>query len=99
MVATSRASLRVDRLRALNVPVKVTVRTDEQGLPTVVAEDGAVGEDDGRAIEEILEIWRVDDEWWRQPIARRYVDVVLVGGGHVILFEDLITHEWFMQRP
>jgi hypothetical protein len=41
----------------------------------------------------------MDDEWWRQPIVRRYVEVVLEGGGRVVLFEDLITGEWFVQMP
>jgi hypothetical protein len=60
--------------------------------------------DDGRLppcrrIEEIIETWRIDDEWWRTPVSRRYVDVVLEGGGHVVLFEDLTTGQWFMQMP
>jgi hypothetical protein len=53
----------------------------------------------GRKVEEVVETWIVQDEWWRCPIHRRYVEVVLEGGGHVVLFEDLTTGEWFMQRP
>ncbi|MBI3082376.1 MAG: hypothetical protein HYY94_05630 [Gemmatimonadetes bacterium] len=57
-------------------------------------------DDDKRwAVEAVGEIWRVDDEWWRQPISRRYFDVVLEGGGHVVLFEDLTTTQWWMQQP
>lgn len=52
-----------------------------------------------RRIEKVIETWRIDDEWWRIPISRRYVDVVLQGGGHVVLFEDLITRQWFVQMP
>jgi len=52
-----------------------------------------------RPINEVLESWRIDDEWWREPISRRYYDVVLEGGGHVVLFEDLITEKWFVQQP
>ncbi len=55
--------------------------------------------DGKRHIEEIIETWRIDDEWWRTPISRRYVDVVLEGGGHVVLFEDLTTGQWFVQMP
>jgi hypothetical protein len=55
--------------------------------------------DDGRRVEEILELWRIDDEWWRTPLSRRYVDVLLEGGGHVVLFEDLTNGQWFMQMP
>ncbi|NIM51836.1 MAG: hypothetical protein GTN62_12790 [Gemmatimonadales bacterium] len=52
-----------------------------------------------RRVEEIIETWRIDDEWWREPITRRYVEVVLEGGGHVVLFEDLVTGQWFVQMP
>jgi hypothetical protein len=52
-----------------------------------------------RRVDEVLEFWRIDDEWWRTPIVRRYVEVVLQGGGHVVLFEDLTTGQWFLQQP
>ncbi len=52
-----------------------------------------------RKVEEIIEVWRIDDEWWRAPISRRYVEVILEGGGHVVLFEDLATGSWFLQMP
>jgi hypothetical protein len=52
-----------------------------------------------RAVESIIETWHVDDEWWRDPIARRYVEVILEGGKHMILYEDLTANRWFMQMP
>ena len=96
MVAHSRAPIRVDRLRALNEPVKVLVVVDDEGLPVEVVE---MTERRGKRVEAIIETWRIDDEWWRHPISRHYVNVVLENGGHVVLFEDLTTGEWFMQRP
>ena len=96
MVAHSRAPIRVDRLRALNEPVKVLVVVDDEGLPVEVVE---MTERRGKRVEAIIETWRIDDEWWRHPISRHYVNVVLEDGGHVVLFEDLTTGEWFMQRP
>ncbi len=94
MVTHTRAPLRADRLRALNVPRPVAVELDAQGFPF------AVDEGDGkRTIEEILEAWRIDDEWWREPIIRQYVEVVLEGGGHVVLFEDLHAKQWYIQKP
>ena len=51
------------------------------------------------AVEAVLETWRLDDEWWRMPIARRYVEAVLDGGRHVVLYCDLGTGEWWMQTP
>lgn len=53
----------------------------------------------GKAVETIIEIWHVDDEWWREPISRRCVELILEGGKHVVLYEDLTTKDWFMQRP
>ena len=53
--------------------------------------------DGTRAVREVGEVWRVDDEWWRVAIARRYVEVLLEGGKHVMLFEDLLSHDWFIQ--
>jgi hypothetical protein len=50
-----------------------------------------------REVESVGEIWRVDDEWWRQPINRRYIEVVMKGGKHVVLYQDLNSEEWFEQ--
>ena len=60
------------------------------GLPVMV---------ERRAVESVGGIWRIDDEWWRAPIHRRYVEAILEGGKHVVLFEDLMTGEWWMQKP
>ncbi|MBE0595413.1 MAG: hypothetical protein IH616_23740 [Gemmatimonadales bacterium] len=66
------------------------VAVDDRGRPVTV---------DDTAIEEVLDIWRIDDEWWREPITRRYVEVVLEGGAHLVLFEDLRQSAWFAQMP
>ncbi len=106
MVAPPRTPLRVDRLRALNAPRRIDVEVDGRGAPrTIVLKPRGDGggwrtmeEDEKRwTVESVGEIWRVDDEWWRQPISRRYVEVMLEAGGHTMLFEDLLTHEWFIQ--
>jgi len=60
---------------------------------------GAAAGGKGRVVEEIVEEWVVEDEWWRAPIHRRYVEVALEGGAHVVLFEDLTTGDWFIQKP
>ncbi|HEX9487391.1 MAG TPA: hypothetical protein VF976_10020 [Gemmatimonadales bacterium] len=71
------------------------VDLDDRGVPVVVAR----GTGDVKRVESIGETWRIDDEWWRLPIVRRYVEVILEGGGRVVLFEDLATGEWWMQKP
>jgi hypothetical protein len=52
-----------------------------------------------KAVETIIETWYVDDEWWRERIARRYVEVILEGGKHVVLYEDLTGSGWYLQMP
>jgi len=50
-------------------------------------------------IEAVRETWRIDDEWWREPVRRKYFEVLVEGGGRVVLFVDLVTLEWFVQKP
>src|SRR5436190_18142491 len=84
-----------DRLRAINVQQQVKVDLDDCGVPVVVTRETG----DGKRVESIGEAWRIDDEWGRLPIVRRYVEVILEGGGRVVLFEDMSTGEWWMQKP
>ncbi len=95
MVTPARAPLRTDRLRAVNEPHAVAVELNESGQMTV---GRLAGRTVGR-VEAILESWRIDDEWWRQPISRAYMEVLLEGGKRVVLFQDLITGRWFLQQP
>jgi len=82
--------MKTDRLRTINTPRRVEVELGAAELPVMV---------ERRAVESVGEIWRIDDEWWRAPIHRRYVEAILEGGKHVVLFEDLMTGEWWMQKP
>jgi hypothetical protein len=100
MVAPARAPLRTDRLRTLNEPQMVAVELDAAGVPKAVKKQlrrSGGQEATATVVETTLETWRIDDEWWRQLISRRYFAVILEGGSRVVLFEDLVTHEWFMQ--
>jgi hypothetical protein len=73
----------------------VAVELNGHGLPSVVT----IGDDQrGYHVESIGEVWRVDDEWWRRSITRRCVEVILEGGKHMLLFEDLASGEWFVQN-
>ena len=112
MVTHPRAPLRADRLRALNLPRPVSVEVNTQGRPTAISENGERATDNApsdvghgtsdakhRPIERILEEWHIDDEWWRAPIHRRCFEVVLLGGAHVVVFQDLTTDTWHLQMP
>ena len=103
MVAPPRAPLRADRLRAVNEPRLVAVELNADGLPKAIrrSRDNGGGqggqETEAAVVDAVLESWRIEDEWWRHLISRRYFEVLLERGGRVVLFEDLGTGEWFVQ--
>ena len=68
------------RLRRLDAPRDIRVKTDEAGRPIRVARARRV-----LGIDQIVESWRIDDEWWRAPISRRYFVTVLEDGAHLTL--------------
>lgn len=47
---------------------------------------------------QIREIWRIDDEWWREPVSRLYFEVVLENGKRSVLYRDLARGGWHRQR-
>jgi hypothetical protein len=49
-------------------------------------------------VKEILNIWRVDDEWWRKPISRMYYAVESANGSRLTVFHDLIADKWYRQN-
>jgi hypothetical protein len=70
----------------------------ETNAAVVGGRGGQGGQETNAAVvEAVLESWRIDDEWWRQLISRRYFEVILEGGGRVVLFEDRVSGEWFVQ--
>src|SRR5438093_3833668 len=87
---------RTERLRTLNAPHRVEVELDTSGQPIGMRDAGCGMR---RSVEAVGEVWRIDDEWWRQPISRRCVEVGFEGGGRAVLFEELITGGWWMQKP
>ena len=59
----------------------------------------AVGLRTGQAhVAAILDVWLVEDDWWRAPVARRYVRLALDDGRLLTLFEDLTDGSWYLQR-
>jgi len=79
------------RLRRLDAPRDIRVKPDDDGRPLRVARARRV-----LAVDQLLESWRIDDEWWRSPISRRYFVVVLEDGTHLTLYEDLIAKGWYV---
>jgi hypothetical protein len=66
----------------------------ENNLPVAVI--SARGE--RQQIVKIEERWCIDDEWWREPIERRYYRVQLESGSLRTIYEDLVEKTWHEQR-
>jgi hypothetical protein len=69
------------------------VEAGEDGQPTAVWLSGR-----RRAVEAMLETWRIDDEWWRErPVSRLYFSVTLEDGRTVTVYRDLVSGRWAKQ--
>lgn len=81
-----------DSIRRLNLPRPLVVEADAQGLPRVVGSGAA-----RQRVTAIVDLWRIDDEWWREPLSRRYFVVTLESGAIRTVFQDLIAGGWYEQ--
>jgi protein ImuB len=81
------------RLRSLNRPRAANVKAAESGEPAALHVSGRrIG------IESVLEVWRVEDEWWRErPVSRMYYRVILEDGRVVDLYRALGSGRWYRQ--
>ena len=94
MVKASRAAPGLSALRPLNLPEPFHVETKD-GWPNLV--ELRVGE--RHAVVLIEDVWRVDEEWWRDsPIVRTYFEVLLDSGRRLTLFLDEASGRWYSQR-
>lgn len=76
--------------RRLGAPRPAVVCAAEGGVPTEVG---------GLAVEGVREEWVVEDRWWtREPLKRRYFELILSDGRNAVVFRDLVTGDWFSQR-
>ncbi len=66
---------------------------DEEGAPLAIIKKGI-----RRRVVQVVDTWRIDDEWWRQEISRRYFLLELEGGFRLTVFRDLLGGKWYEQR-
>lgn len=51
-----------------------------------------------RDVEDVVDRWEVDTEWWTpDPVCRHYWRLALVDGGLTTVYLDLVTGSWFRQ--
>lgn len=92
MVQDPRAPIGAGALRRLNEPRPVAVEATERGLPKAMLWRGTY-----RRVRAIHDTWRIDDEWWRDEISRRYFVIELEGGRRLTIYHDLPHNAWYEQ--
>ena len=99
MVATAGEASRPYRLRTvtglspLKEPRPLTVATGDAGEPVAVVLGGR-----RLAVERVEDVWRIDDEWWREEeVSRLYYRLLLEDGRPLVVFRDLVRELWCEQ--
>ncbi len=84
-------------LRSIGMPRGLAVRVDASGTPIAVTR-AVRGRSLEARIEQIDEVWRIAEAWWREVSqARTYYRVILEGGRPLTLFRDETTGTWSEQ--
>jgi aspartyl/asparaginyl beta-hydroxylase (cupin superfamily) len=47
---------------------------------------------------QVQDVWRIDDEWWREEVSRLYYRLLLEDGRRVTIYNDLISLDWHQQE-
>ena len=49
-------------------------------------------------VKDVVNVWRIDEEWWRKPISRLYFSLELENGARITVFRDLLGGRWYRQN-
>ncbi|MCG3212644.1 MAG: hypothetical protein FOGNACKC_06314 [Anaerolineae bacterium] len=49
-------------------------------------------------VQAIAKRWRLDQSWWQQRVWREYFKLTTSDGLLVIIYLDLLTGQWYLQR-
>jgi hypothetical protein len=79
------------RLAPTNPLIGVTA--DPGGTPMSLSLDGTVHREVG-----VCNRWRIDDEWWREPVARTYWKLVSRDGLLCTVYLDELRGTWHLER-
>ena len=93
MVQNSRTAPGAGSLRPLNLPLPIVVEEDPQHRPMVLDQKGRKVK-----VESIEDLWRIDEEWWRdRAIVRTYYELTVQGGRRIVVFRDQVDGRWYRQ--
>ncbi len=92
MVQDPGAPSRAHQLRPMNQPRPLRVIV-ANGQPAAVVEG-----ERRLLVVQIQDSWVIEDEWWRQPVSRRYFCLLLDGGIIRTVYHDLAADTWHAQE-
>lgn len=49
-------------------------------------------------VERVAKRWRVDVDWWRGRVWREYFKLTTHTGLLVVIYRDVLTNRWYLQR-
>lgn len=49
-------------------------------------------------VAEITRQWRVQSDWWHEPLWRHYFKLTTTTGLLLIIYHDLLADQWYVQR-
>ena len=78
--------------RLLNPPKPVEVTLDPAGSPCYLRGHPLIGD------LEAVQNWRVDTDWWDNPVCREYWRVLLRGRLLCEIFHECDQDAWFIER-
>ena len=80
------------------MPVPVNVIASNHGQPAAITETRN-GRTATLKVEHVIDVWEIEDEWWRNtPIQRRYFRMMVDTGRVMTVFKDMDSQEWFRQE-
>lgn len=79
------------RLWPLGRPI--SVQADPLAVPLTFIWQGRI-----HRVCSVAKRWRVDQAWWQQRIWREYFKLSTDSGLLVIIYRDLLTGDWYLQR-
>ena len=71
----------------------IAVESDALGVPQRFTWRGQA-----HTVEIVANRWRVDEDWWRGRIWREYFKLATDTGLLVVVFRDLVSGGWYVQR-
>jgi len=71
----------------------ISMTLDDAGLPGAFHWHGQT-----HKVQQIANRWRIDEGWWEGRVWREYFKLTTASGWLVILYRDMTTGAWYLQR-